>query len=286
VIISVLGNDSDVEGDALSVTIIGDPANGSVIVNPDGTITYTPNADSNGGDAFIYQISDGNGGMDTATVNVTVNPVNDAPTAVDDSATTAIGTPVTINVLANDTDIDSPVLTVAGIVSGPANGSASVNANGSITYTPNTGFAGNDSFEYQISDGNGGTDTATVFIAIESPSPQTVLDSLVSIVNQLKNDGVLKNNEANKLLSKLKLNGNQNTVLKRLQAFIDETEQYVQDGTMTAAQAQPLLDGGQLLIQLISTGSANQQALAEDQIFTDWTTLAEDLEAAAKKGKM
>ena len=69
--ITVLGNDSDVDGDTLSVTSASDPANGTVVINPDGTIGYTPDADFTGTDTFTYTISDGNGGTDTATVTVT-----------------------------------------------------------------------------------------------------------------------------------------------------------------------------------------------------------------------
>ena len=85
VTVSVLGNDSDVDGDTLSVMGTTAPSNGSIVDHGDGTITYTPDADFNGSDSFTYTISDGNGGTDTATVTVTVDPVNDAPDAVDDA---------------------------------------------------------------------------------------------------------------------------------------------------------------------------------------------------------
>ena len=102
VTVSVLGNDSDVDGDTLSVVGTTAPSNGSIVDHGDGTITYTPDADFNGSDSFTYTISDGNGGTDTATVTVTVDPVNDAPDAVDDARSTPEDTPVTIPVLGND----------------------------------------------------------------------------------------------------------------------------------------------------------------------------------------
>ena len=84
-------------------------ANGTVTF-AGGSVTYTPNGNFNGSDSFTYTVSDGNGGTDTATVNVTVNPVNDAPVAADDSATTDEDTPVTVNVVANDTDVEDDTL--------------------------------------------------------------------------------------------------------------------------------------------------------------------------------
>ncbi|WP_168210512.1 Ig-like domain-containing protein [Persicimonas caeni] len=160
----VVGNDSDVDGDALTVTITGAPANGTASVNG-GSIDYTPAADFNGTDTLTYEVSDGNGGTDTATVTITVNPVNDAPVAVDDAATTDEELAVSIDVVGNDTDVDGDILT-ATISTAPANGTATVNANGGVDYTPNADFFGTDTFTYEVSDGNGGTDTATVTVTV------------------------------------------------------------------------------------------------------------------------
>ena len=74
--ISVLANDTDVDGDTLSVTAVGAPLHGSTTINPDGTVAYTPASNYNGADAFTYTISDGHGGTATGTVSVTVTPVN------------------------------------------------------------------------------------------------------------------------------------------------------------------------------------------------------------------
>ncbi|WP_121970207.1 Ig-like domain-containing protein [Leptolyngbya sp. BC1307] len=101
----------------------------------------------------------------------TPTPVNRAPVAGNDSATTQAGTPVAINVLSNDSDPDGDLLSIAG-VSGAANGTVSSNANGTLTYTPKAGFSGNDSFSYSISDGKGGSATATVGVAV-NPAPAT-----------------------------------------------------------------------------------------------------------------
>ena len=175
VTVDVLDNDSDVDGDTLTVTNATDPANGSVVINADGTITYTPDPDFNGIDSFDYTISDGNGGTDTATVDITVDPINDGPVANDDAGTTDEDTPVTVSVLGNDTDVEGDTLTVTGVTD-PANGSVVVNAGGTITYFPDADFNGIDSFDYTISDGNGGTDTATVTVTVADVNDPPVAD--------------------------------------------------------------------------------------------------------------
>jgi hypothetical protein len=163
---NVLTNDSDLEGDALSIDGFTQAANGTVADNGDGTFTYTPDANFNGSDSFTYTISDGNGGSDTATVNVTVNAVNDGPDAVNDLAVTAEDNAVTTgNVLANDSDLEGDALSIDGFTQAP-NGTVADNEDGTFTYTPNAGFSGTDSFTYTISDGQGGTDTATVTVNV------------------------------------------------------------------------------------------------------------------------
>jgi Big-like domain-containing protein len=166
VAIPVLANDTDPDGDPLAVTGASDPPHGTAAVNQNGTITYTPDAGYTGGDSFTYSISDGRGGTDTATVSVTVNaPPNTAPTAVDDAATTPEGTAVTINVVANDTDPDGNSLTVTAVTQ-PGHGTATNNANGTVTYTPTAGYVGTDGFDYTISDGQGGSDTGHVNLSV------------------------------------------------------------------------------------------------------------------------
>ena len=165
VTMAVLANDSDADGDALSVSAVTQPANGQAAINPDGTISYAPNANFNGMDSFAYTISDGNGGTATATVTVTVNAVNDPPAAVNDAVTTAEDNAVIIAVLANDSDPDGDALSVTGITQ-PAHGATVLNGNGTITYSPSANYNGADSFTYTISDGNGGTTTATVNITV------------------------------------------------------------------------------------------------------------------------
>ena len=163
--ISVLANDSDVDGDTLSVTSASNPANGSVVINPDGTIGYTPDADFTGTDTFTYTISDGNGGTDTATVTVTVTPANDAPVAQDDVIVVAENTNATGSVAANDGDPDGDPLTFS-LQNGPSMGVLIFNADGSYTYTPNTDYTGVDTFSYIVTDPRGATSVATASITV------------------------------------------------------------------------------------------------------------------------
>jgi Bacterial Ig domain/WD40-like Beta Propeller Repeat len=175
----VLANDTDPDGDALTVTGNTQGTNGSVTCSADGECTYTPNAGFNGVDSFTYDISDGEGGIDTATVNVTVTPVNDPPDAVDDALTTQENSPGTVNVHANDTDPDGDTLTVTGSTDG-VNGSVTCSAAGDCTYSPNAGFSGSDAFTYTTSDGNGGSDTATVNVTVRREADVTEIDIKVS----------------------------------------------------------------------------------------------------------
>ncbi|MDG4548726.1 MAG: Ig-like domain-containing protein, partial [Rickettsiales bacterium] len=178
VVIDVLANDDDVDGDTLTIVSVTDGQNGTVVIES-GQVKYTPNADFNGNDSFTYTITDGNGETSTGTVNVTVNPINDAPLAEDDTVTTDEDTPITIDVLSNDDDVDGDALTITS-VSNPASGIAQI-VNGQIKYTPNNNFNGTDTFTYTVSDGNGGTDTATVTVNVDSLNDAPVaLDDVVA----------------------------------------------------------------------------------------------------------
>jgi subtilisin family serine protease len=172
--IAVLANDSDPNGDTLSLSSVAGASHGSTSANGNGTVHYVPSSNYNGSDSFTYVVSDGAGGTDTGTVNVTVTSVNDAPVAANDSAMTTAGVPVTISVLANDTDIDSAGLSLGG-VSDPPHGTAVANANGTITYTPDAGYSGADAFGYTASDGSALSNVATVSITVSPAPPPNLL---------------------------------------------------------------------------------------------------------------
>ncbi len=166
----VLGNDTDADGDTLTVT--GASANnGTVTVNPDGSLSYKPNPDFHGTDTVTYTIADGKGGTASTTVTINVAPVNDPPVAVADTATTTEDTPVTVAVLTNDRDVDGDPLTVTGATVDPAKGSVTVNPDGTLTFTPAANVNGPVTVTYTLSDGQGGGTTGTATVTIVAPTP-------------------------------------------------------------------------------------------------------------------
>ena len=277
VTISVLANDSDPDGDVLTVVSVTPPANGAVVINPDGTLTYTPNAGYSGVDVLIYTISDGQGGTSTAygvvyvdqafqilpvvdssvptagsgvdgspinpidvgshvmdrfdtplsfsatglppgliidpvtgiitgalgpnasavgpftvtviaidaygvqvTMPLVITATNPSPSAADDVASTASNQPVVIGVLANDADPDHDALTVTA-ASTPAHGTVAINANGHVTFTPDAGYTGSDTFTYTVTDADGASTTATVTINIGVPGPLAAAPAIAPI---------------------------------------------------------------------------------------------------------
>ena len=166
--IDVLGNDSDPDGDTLSILSVTVPDQGGAVVNNGTDVTYTPASDFYGVETFSYTVTDGTAGDErSATVTVTVNSINDDPVANDDTAATDEDTAVTINVLENDTDVDTgDTLTVTSVTQ-PGNG-AVINNGTDVTYTPNADFFGSDSFTYTVGDGNGGSATGTVNVTVNS----------------------------------------------------------------------------------------------------------------------
>ncbi|AUC76246.1 Ig-like domain-containing protein [Olleya sp. Bg11-27] len=178
---NVLTNDEDFEGDNQTVTANTNPANGTVTIDAAGNYTYTPNAGFTGEDTFTYTICDDGSpqACDTATVYIEVLPVsgpgNEAPIANADTATTPEGTPINIPVISNDFDPDGDTITVTNTTT-PDNGTVTVDPTGVITYTPNDGFTGEDTFTYTICDDANPAlcDTATVTVTVQpTDTPNT-----------------------------------------------------------------------------------------------------------------
>ncbi|OOG87913.1 hypothetical protein B0E41_03070, partial [Hydrogenophaga sp. A37] len=203
-----LTNDSDPEGQPLTITeingspivtgtpvVINDPNGtpvGTLVLNPNGTLTFTPNPNYNTTTPIPvdYTIADPDGLTSTATIHILIDPVNDAPVATDNVETTTQDVPVSGNLITDntgdgvDSDVDGDTLTVSGFTVGgligvpgtplniPNVGTLTVNANGSYTFDPVSTFVGAvPAVVYTLSDGNGGTDTATLNITVQAGTP-------------------------------------------------------------------------------------------------------------------
>ena len=153
---------SDLDQDTLTYSIVDDPVNGTVSL--DGIkVTYTPNENYNGEDTFTYKVNDGTEDSNTATVTVTVNPVNDTPTVKDVSLTTKLNTDGSTKF--DGTDIDKDTLTYS-VVTEPENGSVVINGD-TFIYSPNNNYIGQDTFTYKANDGSNDSNEANVLIEIE-----------------------------------------------------------------------------------------------------------------------
>ena len=174
--INVLDNDADADGNTLTIMSTSTPSNGDVTINAGANVTYTPDENYHGTDSFTYTVSDGTDST-TGTVTVTVTPVNDAPTALDDGITVnEDSVENTISVLDNDSDIDGTTPTLES-VDPPSSGTAGINdERDSISYTPNSDFSGTDTFTYTITDGFL-TDTATVTVIVTPVNDAPVSDA-------------------------------------------------------------------------------------------------------------
>jgi hypothetical protein len=195
--IDVLANDADPENQTLSVGAVETTGTVGTVTNNGTDVTYDPNGQfdhlaptETATDSFGYTVADGHGGTDIATVTVTITGVNDDPDAVDDGGTgfetdedTAF---TTASVLANDTDVESDTLTVFSLDDSATQGLVTDNGDGTFDYDPNDAFAddGTDTFAYTVSDGNGGTDSATVTINITGVNdpPNAVDDSYSGVI--------------------------------------------------------------------------------------------------------
>ncbi|WP_411054154.1 tandem-95 repeat protein, partial [Vibrio parahaemolyticus] len=177
-IIKVLGNDT-FEGDdkVVSLDTNNGPANGTVSVNPDGSVTYTPNDNYHGTDSFTYIVTSG-GVSESTTVNVDVTPVNDAPVAKDDIATTQEDTAVTIDALPNDTDADGDKLSIESASVPKEQGTVEV-VNGKLVFTPAENFNGDAEITYTVTDG-ALTDQATVKVTVNAVNDTPVVESNVA----------------------------------------------------------------------------------------------------------
>ncbi len=274
----VLGNDSDVDGDPLRVALTQDASHGALMLNMNGSFTYAPAVNYVGSDAFTYRLTDGNGGMDSTTVILIVNAVNDPPVATNEAYSLAEDESLQVaspGVLANDTDVDGDGLSAA-LSTAPAHGSLVVAANGEFTYVPAADFYGMDSFQYTVSDGNGGGDLGTVTLQVTpvQDGPVAVADTLTTAEDTplaVTAPGVLGNDtdaDGDALTAALSSGPSHGTLVLQADGAFDYTPAAGWNGadafTYTASDGN---DGSALATVTITVTSENDGPIAADDIY-------------------
>ena len=192
---SILDNDVDLDGDHLTATLVTDVSNGTLVLDQNGTFTYTPTANYNGTDSFTYKPNDGTSSAAAAsTVSIRVDPVNDPPITMPDAYSTLEDTTLSVKLLStagvlnNDRDPDGNPISAVGYTA-PSNGTLTTNGSGEFTYTPNLNFNGIDSFTYRASDGSASSAPETVTITVRAANDDPVVhDDSYSVPE----DGILK----------------------------------------------------------------------------------------------
>lgn len=165
----VLSNDSDADSDPLTAVLVSDVSNGALALNADGSFDYAPFGGYSGPDSFSYQADDGSVTRNTAVVSINVIVAANEPlVANSDRAITSRNTPIDINVVANDTDVDGTIDPTTVVITTQAlRGTAVSNADGTVTYTPGLGFRRSDAFAYSVDDNDGATSNiATVRVRV------------------------------------------------------------------------------------------------------------------------
>jgi plastocyanin/aerobic-type carbon monoxide dehydrogenase small subunit (CoxS/CutS family) len=178
----VIANDTDVDGDTLSLTAVTTAGTGTVAINSDGvSVDYTPAANFNGTEVITYTVSDGTLTDATGTLTITVTAVNDAPVAVDDTLTVLEDASLTSkDVIANDTDVDGDTLSLTAVTTA-GTGTVAINSDGvSVDYTPAANFNGTEVITYTVSDGTltDATGTLTVTVTAVNDAPVAVANTL------------------------------------------------------------------------------------------------------------
>lgn len=291
-IIDVLRNDCDVDGVSLNVTTITQPAHGSVVINSDGTVTYTPDADYFGPDVFTYSIDDGNGGIDTASVNINVIPVNDAPAfdlrgnlmvPEDAGPQTVSAFATSINVgAANETGQSLMFLVTSDNDALFSTLPTIDNSSGELSYTTAVDANGTAILTVVLMD-DGGTENG----GIDKSDPQTFVISVLSPAEQITNlvdqiqihvdDGVLNPGQGNALTKKLEHIGERldagqtNPAVNNLKAFTNQVSALIESGVLTPQEGQSLLRAAEDLRISIETTNAEtlDLAFADESLLDD-----------------
>ncbi|ENV5903740.1 tandem-95 repeat protein [Vibrio parahaemolyticus] len=301
-IIKVLGNDTFEGTDkVVSLDTNNGPANGTVSVNPDGSVTYTPNDNYHGADSFTYIVTSG-GVSESTTVSVDVTPVNDAPVAKDDIATTQEDTAVTIDVLPNDSDVDGDKLSIQSATVPEAQGKVEI-VDGKLVFTPAENFNGHAEITYTVTDGQL-TDEAKVTVTVNpvNDAPTIKVDAVESITEDaVSTDTVVAtltvrdtDTPEDQLTVSLENNSNGYFVLvgnevKLTQAGVDAVnndELNLKDLTISASVSDGVNptanDSDSLIVNRVNDAPTVENAIADQELSEDFASYTIDLNDAFK----
>ncbi|EJO2025051.1 tandem-95 repeat protein [Vibrio parahaemolyticus] len=301
-IIKVLGNDTfEGDGKVVSLDTNNGPANGTVSVNPDGSVTYTPNDNYHGADSFTYIVTSG-GVSESTTVNVDVTPVNDAPVAKADTAVTDEDTPVTIDVLPNDTDVDGDTLSIQSASVPEAQGKVEI-VEGKLVFTPAENFNGDAEITYTVTDGQL-TDEAKVAVTVNpvNDAPTIKVDAVESITEDAVNTDTVvasltvrdTDTSEDQLTVSLENNSNGYFVLvgnevKLTQAGVDAVnndELNLKDLTISASVSDGVnptaSDSDSLVVNRVNDAPTVENAIADQVLSEDFDAYTIDLNEVFK----
>ncbi len=301
-IIKVLGNDTfEGKDKVVSLDAENSPKNGTVIVNNDGTVTYTPDDNYVGKDTFTYIVTSG-GVSESTTVEVNVTPVNDAPVAKDDIATTQEDTAVTIDVLSNDTDVDGDKLSIQSATVPEAQGKVEI-VDGKLVFTPAENFNGHAEITYTVTDGQL-TDEAKVTVTVNpvNDAPTIKVDAVESITEDAVNTDTVvatltvrdTDTPEDQLTVSLENNSNGYFVLvgnevKLTQAGVDAVnndELNLKDLTISASVSDGVnptaSDSDSLIVNRVNDAPTVENAIADQELSEDFETYTIDLNDAFK----
>ncbi|KOF45500.1 hypothetical protein ACX15_02995, partial [Vibrio parahaemolyticus] len=289
------------DGKVVSLDTNNGPANGTVSVNPDGSVTYTPNDNYVGKDTFTYIVTSG-GVSESAIVEVNVTPVNDAPVAKDDIATTQEDTAVTIDVLPNDTDVDGDKLSIQSASVPEAQGKVEI-VDGKLVFTPAENFNGHAEIIYTVTDGEL-TDEAKVTVTVNpvNDAPTIKVDAVESITEDAVNTDTVvatltvrdTDTSEDQLTVSLENNSNGYFVLvgdevKLTQAGVDAVnndELNLKDLTISASVSDGVnptaSDSDSLIVNRVNDAPTVENAIADQELSEDFATYTIDLNDAFK----
>ncbi|MDG2680834.1 tandem-95 repeat protein, partial [Vibrio parahaemolyticus] len=301
-IIKVLGNDTfEGDGKVVSLDTNNGPSNGTISVNPDGSVTYTPNDNYHGEDTFTYIVTSGDVSEST-TVEVNVTPVNDAPVAKNDISTTQEDTAVTIDVLSNDTDVDGDKLSIQSATVPEAQGKVEI-VDGKLVFTPAENFNGHAEITYTVTDGEL-TDEAKVSVTVNpvNDAPTIKVDAVESITeNAVSTDTVVAtltvrdtDTPEDQLTVSLENNSNGYFVLvgnevKLTQAGVDAVnndELNLKDLTISASVSDGVnptaSDSDSLVVNRVNDAPTVENAIADQVLSEDFDAYTIDLNEVFK----